>query len=83
MSKDKIYVVTMYRWGDRSSHSYVLGAYTKKNLAIEEANKESENRGEKYLPEVIELNPNETYHPLGTPKYIYPLEPSKLMVKSL
>ena len=23
----KIYVVTMYRWGDKENHSYVVGAF--------------------------------------------------------
>jgi hypothetical protein len=60
MSKDKIYVVTMYRWGERENHSYVLGAYTKKALAISEADKEEQNRGAKYIAEILEYNPNET-----------------------
>ena len=54
------YVVTMYRWGDRDNHSYVVGVFTKKNLAIKYAEKEKENRGgTKYYPEVLEMQLDE------------------------
>ena len=56
---NKIYVVTMYRWGDRESHSYVHGVYTDKDLAIEHARREQGYRGgNKYFPEVLEYSPN-------------------------
>ena len=29
----KIYVVEMLRWGDRESHSYVIGAFSSKEAA--------------------------------------------------
>ena len=57
-SKNDLYVVTMYRWGDRDGHSYVLGVYTKKNAAINAAESEAEYRGGKYAPEVLEVKPN-------------------------
>ena len=57
-SKDILYVVTMYRWGDRDAHSYVLGVYTKKNAAIKAAELDTEYRGGKYAPEVLEVRPN-------------------------
>jgi len=60
MSKNKIYIVTMYRNGMRDNHSYVLGAYTKKALALSEADREENDRGGKYLSEILEYNPNET-----------------------
>jgi len=60
MSKNKIYVVTMYINGNRDSHSYVLGAYIKKSLALSEANKEENDRGGKYLSEILKYNYNET-----------------------
>jgi len=60
MNKNKIYVVTMYRNGTRDKHSYVLGAYTKKALALSEADKEENDRGGKYLSEILEYNHNET-----------------------
>ena len=57
--KNKIYVVSMYRWGDRESHSYVQGVYTKKSLAIKLAEEERVYRGgNKYYPEVLEFNTN-------------------------
>jgi hypothetical protein len=61
MSKDKIYVVTMYRWGDRERHSYVYGVFTKKNAAIEAGKIEQVYRGgNKYYPQVMEFTPNTT-----------------------
>lgn len=59
MSKQNVYVVTMYRWGSRENHSYVLGVYTKKSLALKEAEKEQTYRGGvKYYPEVLEVELN-------------------------
>lgn len=50
------YVVTMYRWGDRECHSYVLGVYTTKTKAEKAAMKEQEYRGgTKYYPECLEI----------------------------
>lgn len=59
-SKKEIYVTTMYRWGDYECHSYFLGVYNKKHMAIEEGKKEQEWRGGKYSPEVVETLMNET-----------------------
>ncbi len=57
--KNKIYTVTMHRFGDRETHSYTLGAYTKKALALDEAELERVSRGgTKYYPEVLEFEPN-------------------------
>ena len=50
-----IFIVTMYRWGDREKHSYVLGAYLCKEQARIEAEKEYCWRGGKYKPEIIEV----------------------------
>lgn len=55
----KIYIVTMYRDGDKHSHSYVIGAYTTKNSAIVNGNTEVLWRGYKYYPEVVELGLDE------------------------
>ena len=50
----KIYVVTMYRWGDHENHSYVLGAYADDiGTAIREASNAKNRRGNKYSPEVL------------------------------
>jgi hypothetical protein len=50
----------MYRWGDRESHSYVIGVFTKKQKALDEGEKEEEWRGGKYSAEVLEFSPNES-----------------------
>jgi|GEM_PF-1887312 len=44
----KIYVVTMYRMGERTNSSYVLGTFSSLNRAKEAARTESTERGFKY-----------------------------------
>lgn len=58
----KLYVVTMYRWGNRDNHSYFLGAFDNKATAKEEWEKEEINRGGKYYAEVIETEINDLNH---------------------
>ena len=58
MKPNYLYVVTMYRWGDRESHSYVLGCYGKKTQATKEADAEIAFRGGKYAPEILEVELN-------------------------
>lgn len=53
-----IYVVTMYRWGDREKHSYVLGVYTKERIAREKAAEEEFERGGKYDAHILRFEPN-------------------------
>ena len=48
-----VYVVTMYRYGDREKHSYVLGVFSNENIAHECGEKEKEYRGGKYEFEII------------------------------
>ena len=48
-----ICVVTMYRYGEREKHSYVLGAYRDRDAAIQDALVEVAWRGGKYQPEVL------------------------------
>ena len=48
-----VYVVTMYRFGDREKHSYVYGAFSNENIAREWSEKEKDYRGGKYEPEII------------------------------
>lgn len=48
-----VYVVTMYRWGERENHSYVLGVFTKKHKAIKAADEEELCRGTKYSAEIL------------------------------
>ena len=56
MKKPKhVYVVTMYRFGNRESHSYVLGAYSSHDIAEQHAKVEKEWRAGKYSGEVLKL----------------------------
>jgi hypothetical protein len=56
----------MYRWGNREAHSYVLGVYTKKALAIKNADEERMSRGwNKYIPEITQFKPNQTLRDEG------------------
>lgn len=48
MKKNEFYIVTAYRWGDRSAHSYNLGVFSKKHKAQESANIHRDYRGGKY-----------------------------------
>lgn len=54
-SKMEIYIVTMYRYGNRESHSYLLGAWSTLELAKLNANTEILWRGNKYFPEIIKV----------------------------
>jgi len=59
MSKKKLYIVIVYRWGDRGLHSYFVGVFAKKQKAIDEAEKEECYRGgSKYQAEIIETEIN-------------------------
>ena len=52
----KLYVVTMYRYADKESHSYVIGVFTDKKVAIKAAEAEKQYRGgNKYYPEILEF----------------------------
>ena len=46
--KNEIYIVTAYRWGDRTAHSYNLGVFQKKHMAQQVADSHCEYRGSKY-----------------------------------
>ena len=61
MTKNKLYVVTMYRWGERENHSYFIGVFDKKQKAVDAGNAEQEWRGGKYDPEILEADLNFTY----------------------
>jgi len=58
MSKKEIYIVTMYRYGDRESHSYVLGVWDKKAQATKYGQIEESWRGGKYMSEVLPVEIN-------------------------
>lgn len=58
--KEYIYVVNMRRWGDRESHSYLLGVFSSKHKAQMAGEKEWEDRGcGKYIPDIKEVKINE------------------------
>ena len=54
-----MFVVTMHRWGDDESHSYVLGVFSTENKAIEEGKKEMDYRGMKYEPKITKVSLDE------------------------
>jgi len=54
MKNKMYYIVTAYRWGERSNHSYFVGLFDKKHAAIKSAKKEEDYRGGKYKCRVIE-----------------------------
>ncbi len=51
--KGKIFTVHAYRWGDRELHSYSVGVFSKKSVALKEAEDHKTYRGGKYECEVI------------------------------
>jgi len=55
----KIYIVTAYRFGDKSLHSYVVGAFDSEELSIAQAEHERSWRGGKYVCEVIVMELND------------------------
>ena len=70
----KIYVVTMYRWGDREAHSYVEGAYIDPIVAETMGEHEALYRGGKYEFEVLEFDSSnvdymKTYIPMKHERY--------------
>ncbi|MCS3766619.1 hypothetical protein HNP12_000667 [Aeromonas hydrophila] len=50
-----VFVTTMYRWGDREAHSYVVGVFSSDKVALAAGRREERNRGGKYLPCVEQL----------------------------
>ncbi len=53
-----LYVVTMYRWGDREKHSYVIGVFDDEDKAIGAGVKEEQYRDGKYKAEVLGFTVN-------------------------
>lgn len=60
--KNKYYVVTMYRLGERGKHSYCLGVFTKKETAIKVGDNHRAWRGRQYDPEILEIDINQIYY---------------------
>ena len=57
--ENKHYVVIAYRWGNPSNHSYLVGLFSNKSLAIKCADLHSAYRGGKYDCSVEEIVMNE------------------------
>jgi hypothetical protein len=55
MTAKEIYIVTAFKFGDRSAHSYPVAWFKKKHAAIKCADKEKADRGGKYEVEVYEM----------------------------
>lgn len=68
---ENIYVVTMYRWGDRENHSYVVGAYSTEAKAIEAGRLEEEWRGGKYAHEIVSCRIDQVCNMDNRPEIIY------------
>ena len=49
-----VFVTTMYRYGNREKHSYVLGVWSSSEVAMQAGQTEALWRGGKYEPEVTE-----------------------------
>ena len=49
-----VFVTTMYRYGNRELHSYVLGVWSTREIAMQAGETEALWRGGKYEPEVTE-----------------------------
>ena len=54
MTDKMFYIVEALRWGDRESHSYVLGLYSELDRAKSAADSHSEYRGGKYVCQVFQ-----------------------------
>jgi hypothetical protein len=66
MQNNKIYIVTMYRWGNKENHSYVIGAFTDSKEAVKAGISHSQYRDGKYDPEIIEVDLNRVYYEDGS-----------------
>ena len=56
-----VYVVTMYRYGDREKHSYVLGVFDNKFMAMSWGEQEKAFRANKYSPAVEKFKVNHVF----------------------
>ena len=80
MKKEMIvYVVTMYRYGNRERHSYVCGVFTDNDEAKKWAEAEMIFRGNKYVPEITcfalnnpHINPNKELEQIGKLQFVPP-----------
>ena len=57
--KNKVFIVTIHRWGDEDSHSYIKYVGSLKRLAIKAGDEEKSWRGGKYEYEITEFIVND------------------------
>lgn len=69
---NKIYVVIAHRWNSPGNHSYLVGCNTRKQKAIEMAEKEADYRGGKYSCWVYETDADWVWNDeYGNKKLVY------------
>jgi len=57
-----VYTVTMFRWGNKERHSYLIGAFTKFEKAVKAGNDEVDWRGGKYEAVVQKIEVDKNYN---------------------
>jgi hypothetical protein len=62
-----VYIATVYRYGNREGHSYVVGAFSEEHLATQAVNYEYGMRGGKYRGEVLKCKVDEYIQTKGYP----------------
>ena len=72
----ELYVVTMYRWGDREKHSYVLGVFANAVVATRHCAEEEIFRGGKYTGEILRMEANVSVHD-AEPRVLKALPPPR------
>lgn len=58
MKKNKLYITTMYKYGERDGASYIAYAGFSKHKAISTEEAENKFSGDKYKGEIVELTPD-------------------------
>ena len=72
----EVFIVTMYHFGEREAHSYVLGCWSTYDLANENGQLEKDYRGCKYYPEIVKyvLDTPNSLELEDSPIVVYPLK---------
>ena len=66
----KVYVVTMYRWGNKEDHSYIIGVFSDWDKAFKYGVLEEQWRGGKYDFDIESKEINEFYREIGEDEYV-------------
>lgn len=59
MKKNKLYILTMYKYGERDGASYIAYAGFSKHKALSTEETVNKLSGDKYKGEIVELTPDE------------------------